>query len=67
MGIEAKIQVVVDCGCQVLEMIANIQGAFHEILNENDWMDEATKDFARRKVNKFESIRTGFTDCVIGW
>ena len=31
-------------------MIGNIRGAFSEILNEADWMDEHTKGLAREKV-----------------
>jgi predicted metalloendopeptidase len=31
-------------------MIASIQEAFAELLNEVTWMDEATKEVAREKV-----------------
>ena len=31
-------------------MVHDIRNAFNELLEENDWMDEATKAVAREKV-----------------
>lgn len=35
---------------QAMEMIRDIREAFNELLDENVWMDEATKSVAREKV-----------------
>lgn len=32
-------------------MIEDIRAAFNELLDENEWMDEETKDVAREKVS----------------
>lgn len=37
-------------------MFANLQDAFKELVNENDWMDEETKKVAIEKVPFFHLI-----------
>ncbi|XP_060581149.1 neprilysin-1-like [Ruditapes philippinarum] len=37
-----------------LDMIDRIRDAFNQLLNDNDWMDETTKELARDKANAIE-------------
>ena len=46
---------------QALEMIQNIRTAFNEILDENEWMDTATKEVAKQKANAMNE-RIGYPD-----
>ncbi|CAG5124583.1 unnamed protein product, partial [Candidula unifasciata] len=46
-----------------LEMIHNIREAFNELLEENEWMDEQTKRFAREKANAMTE-RIGYPDYI---
>ncbi|EFO14278.2 hypothetical protein LOAG_14244 [Loa loa] len=48
---------------EALKMIANLQEAFKELVDENDWMDEETKKVA---VEKAESMRNniGYPDFI---
>ncbi|XP_059174583.1 neprilysin-1-like isoform X2 [Physella acuta] len=46
-----------------LEMIHNIREAFNDLLEENDWMDEKTKEFAKEKANAMKE-RIGYPDIL---
>ncbi|KAK6176464.1 hypothetical protein SNE40_014749 [Patella caerulea] len=46
-----------------LEMIHDIRAAFNELLEENDWMDEETKAFAREKANAMNE-RIGYPEFI---
>lgn len=38
---------------QMVEMFWNVKQAFHEMLDQNEWMDEQTKVAAFEKVGEF--------------
>lgn len=65
--VRAGVQQLVDCTPvfllrpQALEMIQNIRTAFNEILDENQWMDLATKEVAKQKANAMNE-RIGYPD-----
>ncbi|PVD37052.1 hypothetical protein C0Q70_04045 [Pomacea canaliculata] len=46
-----------------LDMIEDIRAAFNELLDENEWMDEETKDVAREKANAMNA-RIGYPDFI---
>ncbi|XP_046579512.1 neprilysin-1-like [Haliotis rubra] len=46
-----------------LEMIHDIREAFNELLEENHWMDEITKSFAKQKANAMNE-RIGYPDFI---
>ncbi|XP_046381233.1 neprilysin-1-like [Haliotis rufescens] len=46
-----------------LEMIHDIREAFNELLEENHWMDEITKSFAKEKANAMNE-RIGYPDFI---
>ncbi|CAL1540751.1 unnamed protein product [Lymnaea stagnalis] len=46
-----------------LEMIHNIREAFNELLEENEWMDTKTKEFAKEKANAMNE-RIGYPDFI---
>ncbi|XKL65520.1 hypothetical protein PGB90_008940 [Kerria lacca] len=46
-----------------IEMIQNIREAFHELLDENKWMDDETKQLAKEKANAINE-RIGYPDIL---
>lgn len=44
-------------------MIQNIREAFHELLDENKWMDDETKQLAKEKANAINE-RIGYPDIL---
>ncbi|KAL8588014.1 hypothetical protein ACOMHN_026131 [Nucella lapillus] len=46
-----------------LEMIDDIRDAFNELLMENQWMDQRTKDVAKQKANAVKA-RIGYPDFI---
>ena len=47
-----------------LEMIEDLKDAFKEILSENDWMGESTRNYALEKANEILSL-IGFPDFLM--
>ncbi|XP_052821500.1 neprilysin-1-like [Mya arenaria] len=47
-----------------LEMIENLREAFIELLNENNWMDDQTREVAREKAKAIKE-RIGYPDYIV--
>lgn len=46
-----------------LEMIASIRSAFNELLEENHWMDDETRNVAKEKANAMNE-RIGYPEIL---